>query len=100
MFRTPKNRRPITPGRVLREDFVEPLQLTQGALAKALGVHRTTVNEILNDRRAITPDMAMRLAHAFRTSSAYWLGLQAAVDLFDAEHSKAKSEIERLPVLA
>lgn len=99
MFRIPKNRRPIAPGEVLREDFVEPLNLTQDALAKALGVHRTTVNELLNSRRAVTPDMALRLGHAFRTSPAYWLGLQAAVDLFDAEHSEAKAEVERLPVL-
>ncbi|TAM77793.1 addiction module antidote protein, HigA family, partial [bacterium] len=89
MFRIPKKRHPVTPGRVLQEDFVEPLKLTQDALAKALGVHRTTVNEILNDKRAVTSDMALRLGHVFRTSPAYWLGLQTAVDLYSAEHSEA-----------
>ena len=95
----PHNRRPITPGEVLREDFVEPLKLKQDDLARALGVHRTTVNEILNGRRAVTPDMALRLGHAFRTTPEYWLNLQKSVDLFDAIHSDLTREIEMLPVL-
>jgi len=67
----PRYRRPITPRQVLREDFLEPLELTQGALAEALGVDRTTVNEIVNNRRSITPEMSLRLAHAFRTTPEY-----------------------------
>jgi addiction module HigA family antidote len=89
----PKSRRPITPGDVLREDFVEPLGLTQGRVAKALGVDRTTINEIINGKRSITPDMALRLGHATRTTPEYWLRLQLAVDLFDALNSPARAAI-------
>jgi antitoxin HigA-1 len=96
----PRNRRPITPGEVLREDFIEPLKLTQGELAEALDVDRTTINEIVNNRRSITPEMALRLGHAFNTSPEYWLNLQLAVDLYEAQHSKLVAEVERLRVFA
>lgn len=95
----PKNRKPITAGEVLRQDFVEPLGLRQEDLARALGVHRTTVNELLNGKRAVTSEMALRLSHAFRTSAEYWLNLQRNVDLYDAVNSDANKEIQRLPVL-
>lgn len=84
---------------MLREDYLSQLQLTQAQLAEALGVHRTTVNEIINGQRAITPDMAIRLGHAFSTTPEYWLNLQKAVDLYDAKHSKLIDEVEKLPVL-
>jgi antitoxin HigA-1 len=96
---TPRNRRPITPGEVLKEDFLETLGLTQGALAAALDVDRSTINEILNGRRAITPAMAVRLGHAFSTSPEYWLNLQSSVDLFDALHSPIAAKVEQLRVL-
>jgi addiction module HigA family antidote len=96
---TPKARRPIAPGKVLREDFIEPLKLTQGKVAEVLDVDRTTINEIVNGKRAITPEMALRLGHATKTSPEYWMKLQLAVDLFDALNSPAKTEIERLPLL-
>jgi addiction module HigA family antidote len=83
----------------LREDFVDPLELTQGKVAKVLDVDRTTINEIMNDKRSITPEMALRLGHATRTSPEYWMRLQLAVDLYDAMHSPARAEIERLPLL-
>lgn len=100
MIAVPEKRRPISPGEVLREDFLEPLGLTQEQLADALGVHRTTVNEVLNNRRAITTEMALRLGHAFSTSPQYWLNLQTAVDLYDALHSPLAKEVDRLSVLA
>jgi addiction module HigA family antidote len=95
----PKGRRPITPGQVLREDFIEPLELTQGTVANALDVDRTTINELLNDKRTVTPEMALRLGHWTRTSPEYWMRLQLAVNLYDAINSPALAEIERLPVL-
>lgn len=95
----PKNRRPISPGEVLQEDYLEPLGLTQGELAKALRVDRTTVTEIVKGRRAVTPEMAIRFAHAFRTTPQYWLNLQIACDLFDALHSEVTTRVRRLPVL-
>jgi addiction module HigA family antidote len=96
----PTNRRPITPGAVLREDFLEPLNLTQGKAAEGLGIDRTSLNELLNGRRNVTTEMALRLGHAFGTSPQYWLNLQIAVELFDAQQSEVVAEIERQPVLA
>jgi addiction module HigA family antidote len=95
----PTNRRPITPGAVLREDFLEPLQLTQGKAAEALGIDRTSLNELLNGRRNVTTEMALRLAHAFGTSPQYWLNLQLAVDIFDVQQSELADEIDRQPIL-
>lgn len=95
----PTNRRPVTPGTVLREDFLEPLCLTQGKAAEALGIDRTSLNELLNGRRSVTIEMALRLGHAFGTSPQYWLNLQVVVDLFDAQQSKLLEKIQRQPVL-
>ena len=95
----PTNRRPITPGEVLRVDFLNTLGLTQGQLATALGVDRTSVSELINGHRRLTPEMALRLAHAFSNSPQYWLNLQLAVDLHDVVHSPARDEIEHLRVL-
>ncbi len=100
MLTVPKKRRPVSPGEVLREDFLDELELTQEQLAEAIGVHRTTVNEVLNGRRAITPEMALRLGHAFSTTPEYWMNLQKAVEIYDARHSTVVREIEKLPVLA
>jgi addiction module HigA family antidote len=96
----PTNRRPISPGAILREDFLEPLGLTQGQAATALGIDRTSLNELLNGRRAVTAGMALRLGHAFKTSPQYWLNLQTAVDLYDAQHSELAAQVQRRPVLA
>ena len=95
----PSNRRPVTPGTVLREDFLEPLCLTQGRAAEALGIDRTSLNELLNGRRNVTTEMALRLSHAFATSPQYWLNLQIALDLFDAQQSEVAAEIESQPIL-
>jgi addiction module HigA family antidote len=95
----PANRRPITPGEVLREDFLQELNITQGELASALGVDRTSVNELLNGRRRVTSDMALRLGHAFSNSPQYWLNLQLALDLYHAARSPVREEIEHLRVL-
>ena len=89
---------PVSPGAVLREEIVARTGLTQDALAEALGVSRYSVNQIINDRRSITADMALRLAKVLGTTPQFWLNLQMAVDLFQA-FRKLGSEIERLPVL-
>lgn len=72
---------PAHPGEVLREDFLKPLGLSQYALAKAIGVPQIRVSEIVNGKRAITPDTALRLARYFGTSAEFWIGLQATYDL-------------------
>ena len=82
---TPMKRRPTHPGEVLREDFMPDYDLSVSALADALGVSRQTVNELLRERRALSPEMALRLSALFGNSPEFWLNLQRAVDLWDAQ---------------
>src|ERR1700716_3608016 len=72
---------PAHPGEVLREDFLKPLGMSQYALAKANDVPQIRVSEIVNGKRAITPNTALRLARYFGTSPEFWLGMQATYDL-------------------
>ena len=81
-------RKPFSPGEILQEEFLEPYGLSQGALAQAIGVHRRRINEIINNRRAITPDTALRLGKFFRMTPEYWLNIQMKIDLWEAEHDK------------
>lgn len=78
----PTNRmRPIHPGEVLREEFLVPLALSPHALAVALRVPASRINEIVLGRRAVSVDTAARLARYFGTSAEFWLNLQTAHDL-------------------
>src|SRR5450631_1408539 len=74
-------RRPVHPGAILLLDFMQPLELSSYRLAKELGVSIPTVHEIVRRRRAVTAEMALRLARYFGTSAEFWQGLQAAYDL-------------------
>ena len=87
--------RPIHPGEMLREDFLPDYELTVSSFAKALGVSRQTVNELLRERRAVSPPMALCLSRLFGTSPEFWLNAQRAIDLWDAERS-IKKKIERI----
>lgn len=78
---------PVHPGEVLLIDFMEPLGVTQHALAVAIGVPPRRINEIVHHKRAVTADTALRLARFFGTSSALWTGLQAT---YDTETVRAK----------
>jgi len=71
----------IHPGEILREEFMEPLGLSQYALAKAIGVPVTRISAIYHEQRSITPDTAIRLGKAFSTSADFWLNLQARYDM-------------------
>lgn len=73
--------RPIHPGEVLREEFLDPLGMTAHALAQALRVPAPRVNHLVRERRRVTPDTALRLARYFDTSPQFWLNLQASYDL-------------------
>jgi len=75
---------PIHPGEMLREDFLPDYGLTVSGLANALGVSRQTINELLRERRAVSPEMALRLARLFGNSAEFWLNAQRAVDLWTA----------------
>ncbi len=77
----PKNRIPVHPGEVLREEYLEPLELTQVELAAHIGVPVQRVNEIVRGRRGITPETAWLLAGAFDTTPEFWINLQAMHDL-------------------
>ena len=78
----PMNRmRPVHPGEILREDFLQPLSLSANALAMALSVPATRIHEIIKERRSITADTAERLARYFGGDAASWLSLQADYDL-------------------
>jgi addiction module HigA family antidote len=69
------------PGRVLREEYMEPMRLDASGLAQALGVATSEIDPVIADREPMTSDLALRLARCFRTSPQFWLGLQTAYDL-------------------
>ena len=72
---------PIHPGKILREEFMRPLELSSNALAKAIGVTTARVNEIVRERRGISADSALRLARYFGTDAQSWMNLQQRYDL-------------------
>lgn len=78
---------PITPGDILRGEFLEPLGLSVYALAKAIKVTRSRVNDIVLGRRAISADTALRLARYFGTTPEFWVNLQSAYDLATARET-------------
>ncbi len=86
--------RPVHPGEILREDFLTPLGMSVNALAHALHVPATRLHEIVKERRAITPDTALRLARYFGGDAQSWLNLQACFDLKTAE-LRLRDVIER-----
>jgi addiction module HigA family antidote len=76
--------RPTHPGVMLREDFLPEYGLTVSGFATSLRVSRQTVNELLRERRAVSPEMALRLSRLFGNSPEFWLNAQRAVDLWEA----------------
>ena len=90
---------PTHPGEMLREDFMPDYELTSTKLAEALGVSRQTVNELLRERRAITPTMALRLSRLFGNTPEFWLNAQRAVDLWDSQ-KKYEDDLERIRPLS
>jgi addiction module HigA family antidote len=94
-MRMTRNRmRPIHPGEILREEFLVPLRMSARALSQAIHVPATRVNDIVNGKRGITANTALRLARYFGNSPDFWMSLQAACDLRAAEH-EASARIGR-----
>lgn len=91
-------RRPTHPGEMLREDFLPDYGLSVSTLADALGVSRQTVNELLRERRSLSPEMALRLSRLFGNTPEFWLNAQRAVDLWDAAQA-IKADVERIKPL-
>ena len=85
-------RRPTHPGEVLREDVIKPLGLTVTDAAKCLGVTRKTLSALINCKASVSPEMAVRIAKATRTSSESWLYMQAKLDLWLAEQKPTEVE--------
>lgn len=93
-----RNVRPTHPGVMLREDFLPEYGLTVSGFARSLRVSRQTVNDLLRERRAISPEMALRLSRLFGNSPEFWLNAQRAVDLWEAARN-IKKTINRIAPL-
>ncbi len=85
MIRVPTNRTPTHPGEMLLEEFLNPMELTQRALADAIHVPYQRVNDLINGRRGMTPNTALRLAKFFGNTPAFWMNLQLRWDLYFAQ---------------
>lgn len=97
--RLPANRSPSHAGDMLRREFLEPLGITQAELAKRIGVSYVRVNELVNGKRGVTPDTALRLARFFGMSVEFWLNHQLRWDMWHALHAPAMAEIEKIEPL-
>lgn len=95
MVNIPTNRPPTSPGEMLREEFLEPMGLTQRQLADAIGVSYQRVNELVNGKRGITTSTALRLAKYFSTSPDFWLNMQRATDIYQVLNQEAQ-QIEKI----
>jgi len=95
MIRIPAGRQPTHPGEMLREEFLEPLNLTQKQLADSIQVPYQRINEIVSGKRGVTPSTALRLAKYFGMSPDFWLNLQIKFDLYSAQQ-KEKEVLTRI----
>ena len=95
MVRIPTNRKPTHPGEMLKEEFLIPMNISQRELANAIHVPYQRVNELVNQKRGITPSTALRLAKFFDMSADFWLNLQIRCDLFKAQAIE-KQEIDSI----
>ncbi|MCP3953188.1 MAG: HigA family addiction module antidote protein [Desulfobacterales bacterium] len=86
---------PTHPGEMIREDFIPDYNLSTASLAKALGVSRQTINELLRERRSITPPMALRLSRLFGNFPEFWLNAQQIRDLWESE-KRFKKELNKI----
>ena len=87
---------PPHPGRIVRDECLEPLGLSVTAAAKALGVSRNAVSELVNERRGVSPEMAIRLSKAFGSSPEVWAGLQLAYDMAQAMRHADRLKVARI----
>jgi len=93
-MRLPKNRRPTLPGEIFLEDFLVPIGMTQRSAAESLRISYPRMNEIVNGKRAVTPDTALRLAKFTGTEPEFWLNLQTGYDL-DVERDRLGDRLEQ-----
>jgi antitoxin HigA-1 len=88
MIRIPTHRHPTHPGEMLVEEFLRPMHITQRELADAIHVPYQRVNELVNQKRGITPSTALRLARFFGVSADFWLNLQVRWDLYKTQQAE------------
>jgi addiction module HigA family antidote len=88
MVRIPTNRAPTHPGEMLLEEFLSPMDITQRELADAIHVPYQRINELVNQKRGVTPSTALRLARFFNMSADFWLNLQIRCDLYKAQQTE------------
>ena len=100
MTRLPAKRPPTHPGEMLREEFLVPLGMTQTELAQRIGVSYPRVNEIVNGKRGITPDTALRLSRLLGTTPEFWLNGQRNWDLWHALRSPEAADIGKIEPVA
>ena len=98
-LRIPTHKAPPTPGAVIAEEYRKPMGLTQQQFADALGIDRTGFVALERGRRAITPEMALRLARVLGPSEQFWLNLQQITDIYKARHSAQAAKIAKLKPL-
>ena len=96
MTMLPKNRPPTHPGEMLYEEFLNPLGMTQTELAARIKVSYPRINELVNGKRGVTPDTALRLAKLFGTTAEFWLNGQRNWDLWHAMHAPEARQIRRI----
>ena len=95
MVRVPTHQPPTHPGEMLLEEFLEPLEMTQTELAERIEVPFQRVNSLVNGRRGLTPDTALRLSRLFGTSPGFWMNHQLRWDLYHAQQA-SREELERI----
>ena len=88
------NRKPTHPGAILREDVLPALGITQAELAHRLRVSRLTVSDLLHEKRAMSPDMAVRVGRLTNTTPESWLAMQSALDVWEVRQSPGYADIE------
>lgn len=91
MIRLPANRPPTHPGELLLEEFLKPHGISQAELARRINVPLQRINLLVNGKRGMTPDTALRLGRFFETTPQFWLAGQLAWDLYREQHSKSRS---------
>ena len=94
------NMRAIHPGEIIKEEYLEPLNMSANALAVALRVPAPRINDVIRQKRGISIDTALRLARYFNTTPQFWMNLQISYDLKMAKQNMTKIEDEIIPLQA
>lgn len=95
MVRIPTDRQPTHPGEMLRDEFLVPMNISQHDLANAIHVPYKQIDELINQKRSVTPSTALRLAKFFGVSADFWLSLQIRWDLFKAQATE-KNQLDSI----